>query len=381
MLKLFFKLSAALLLLIAGFFVYLGFADQPAPFPDGSTSAARVQAGPYAVASFSQDFVDTARETQAYRDFPGTSERLLASDVWYPAEATRAGPLLVFSHGFTSTRRNGRYLAEHLASHGFVVVAADYPLTSIAAPDGALIDDVVNQPGDVSFLIDSLLALAAESGHALSGKIDASRIGVLGISLGGLTSQLVGFHGVLRDERVGAVLSIAGPTSFLTDDFFAQADVPFLMLSGDLDALVPYASNALPVLEKDPGAELVTVHGGSHTGFSDGTRWVRSMKNTDAIGCWSVQRFVEEDADYSKLFGADDVGIDLSAKDALCEVDPLPETLHVLRQHMIARVVARGFFESTLSPDPGVRESAKRYLSLQLPRELAEVSYARSAGG
>lgn len=384
MIKRLFKGAFALLLvLLALFGAYLGyfaFFDQPQPFPNGSVSATRLQPGPYSVGYFKDSFVDVARPTQAYRNYAGSDERTLPSSVWYPKEsAAGASPILLFSHGFTSTRRNGRYMAEHLASHGFVVIAPDFPLTSVAAPDGALVDDVVNQPGDLSFLIDKMTELSGEAGHPLEAKVDGERVGVFGISLGGLTTQLVAFHPALRDPRIDAAVSIAGPTVNMTSAFFAGSSLPFLMLAGDVDALVPYATNALPVLEKNPSAELVTVHKGSHTGFSDGTRWIRGMHNTDAIGCWSVQRFVDPDADYSRLLGADEAGMDFSVKDELCKVDPLPATMHVLRQHRVALVVLRAFFERELAANAEVRARAARYLSEQMSGELADVSYARSA--
>ena len=43
----------------------------------------------------------------------------------------------------------------------------------------------------------------------------------MGLSLGGLTSTLLGFHPKWRDNRIGAVVSIAGPTAMLGEDFFS----------------------------------------------------------------------------------------------------------------------------------------------------------------
>jgi predicted dienelactone hydrolase len=194
-----------------------------------------------------------------------------------------------------------------------------------------------------------------------------------------LTSTLAGFHPEWRDPRIGAVLSIAGPSNFFTPTFFTHADVPFMMLAGDLDVLVPYASNAAPIPVKKPGAELATVRGGSHTGFSGGTAMLRGMKNTDAIGCWSVKRYVDADYQPEGLFGPAEIGVDYTAKNGLCEIDPLPRTINVLRQHMITTVVVAAFFEKTLSADSAVRRAAEVFLTEQAPAEIAEFSYERSA--
>lgn len=380
--KILLKILASFGVLLGLVALYVTFSHQPKPFTQGSESEARLAAGPWSVARLDEVFVDRDRPTQANGDYPGDDQRTLDGNVWYPFEA-EAGPrpLLVFSHGFTSARANGAYLAEHLASHGFVVVAVDYPLTSMRAPGGALVEDVINQPGDVSFLIDTLLGYSAVSGHALSGKIDPARIGVLGISLGGLTSTLVGFHPQWGDPRVGAVLSIAGPSNFFTARFFAAADVPFMMLAGDLDVLVPYKSNAAPIPDKKPGAELVTVSGGSHTGFSGGTALLRAMDNTDAIGCWSVGRYIDpnEQSQWQGLFGPEDFGIDYSAPNELCTIDPLPKTMNVLRQQMIARVVITAFFEAHLSSDAAVQGAAAKFLSTTGAAEIPELGYTRSA--
>lgn len=380
--KLLLKTLATVGILLALVAVYLTFSHQPEDFPAGSESAARLAPGPWSVASFDETFVDRDRPTQAHGDYAGDDQRSLNGGVWYPFEA-EAGPrpLLVFSHGFTSSRGNGVYLAEHLASHGFVVVAVDYPLTSMRAPGGALVEDVINQPGDVSFLIDTLLGYSAVSGHALSGKIDADRLGAVGISLGGLTSTLVGFHPQWRDPRIRAVLSIAGPTNFFTAKFFATADLPFMMFAGDLDALVPYASNAAPMLGKKPGTQLATIRGGSHTGFSGGTALLRAMNNTDALGCWSVGRYIKPNdvSQWQGLFGPEALGIDYSAANELCTVDPLPKTMNVLRQQMIARVVITAFFEQHLAAESTVQQSAEKFLRLAGGAEIPELSYVQSA--
>jgi dienelactone hydrolase len=386
-LKLILKILLGLALLLTALALWVSIAYRPEPFPAGSESAARLRDGPYDVGRFDEVFVDRERPTQANGDFPGSPQRELPGSVWYPLGSDASNrPLLLFSHGFTSLRSNGRYLAEHLASYGYVVAAVNFPLTSAWAPGGALVEDVLAQPGDLSFLIDTLSAYDRISGHALSGKVDNSRVGVFGISLGGLTSTLAAYHPQLRDPRIGAAVSIAGPSNFFTPRFFTHADLPFLMLAGELDVIVPWASNAEPLPRKNPGARLVTVLGGSHTGFSHGSAYARMLKNTDAIGCASVTRFIEEDANarWAGLFGDASLGFDYTVPDELCRVDPLPRAINVLRQQMIARVVVRAFFDSVFSPDPNARAAARAYLDASIDRELDDVAVsgvpARGAG-
>jgi predicted dienelactone hydrolase len=328
--------------------------------------------------------VDDSRPTNPNGDFEGASERTLEGRVWHPADGI-AGPypLVVYSHGFTSSWAGGAYLGQHLASLGYVVVSVNYPLTHFDAPGGPNVMDVVNQPADISFMIDSLLADSASAGHVLEGMVDGSRVGVTGISLGGMTSTLVAFHPDMRDARIGGSLSIAGPTSFLTERFFTFAEVPFLMLAGDIDALVPYPTNAAPVPDKVPGSELVTIAGASHTGFSGPASSLRWMDNPDAIGCYMVSDNVNEAVEqepWYDLIGSVEQGIDHEAMNELCLMDPLPPAMNVLRQHMITTVVVSSFFESLFAIDPKQRRDARVFLSRTLPNEVAEVSYQGTRG-
>ena len=356
---------------------------QPEPFPAGSQSAERLQPGPLTVQSHAVTFIDSSRPTAANGDFAGAVERRLEGMLWYPAE--RAGapyPLIVYSHGFTSTWEGGAYMAEQLASLGYVVVAVNYPLTNFSAPGGPNAMDVVNQPADISFMIDSLLADSATAGHKLEGMVDPARIGATGISLGGMTTTLVAFHPEKRDERITAALSIAGPTAVFTERFFSFAQVPFLMLAGDIDALVPYPSNAAPVPEKVPGSELVTVAGASHTGFAGPAAPLRWMDNPDAIGCYMVKNNIDESVEeepwYDRI-GTPEQGINYDAVNELCLMDPLPTALNVLRQHMITSVVVSSFFQSHFATDAAERDKARAYLSQTIATELAEVSYRAAA--
>ena len=367
---------AVALLLISGAVLVTG--KQAEPIPSDLETARWLQPGPFTVHSHEDSFIDSSRPTNPNGDFVGAPQRQLDGIVWHPASSDGGPfPLVVYSHGFTSTRDGGAYIQEFLASHGYVVVAVNYPLTNMNAPGGPNVKDVVNQPGDVSFLIDTLLEQSATPGHSLEDMIDASRIGVTGISLGGLTSTLAAFHPDWADGRIRASLSIAGPTALFTPEFFQHRDVPFLMLAGDIDALVPYPSNAAPVPEIVPGGELVTVTNASHTGFAGPAAALRWMDNPDALGCYMVLRNVEdgEPDTWYDLLGTPEQGINYDYQNELCLMDPLPEAMNPLRQHMITLVTVLSFFESKFAEDVVRKAEARRFLSDVLPSELADVSF------
>lgn len=373
-------LIGVVLLAIVAAVLVLG--KQPQPFTPGSNSAARLQPGSQQVLEYDETFVDASRPTAANGDYAGSRERRLDSTVWYPAERKYGPyPLLVYSHGFSSSRDGGAYLARHMASLGYVVVAPDFPLTNMYAPGGPNVRDVVHQPADVSFLIDRILEQGNRAGHVLEGRVDESRVGVFGLSLGGLTTELVSFHPELRDPRVGAALSIAGPTYIFAPRFYARSELPFLMLAGDIDALVPWASNAKPIPGVVPGGELVTIRNASHTGFAGPSALLRWLPNPDLVGCYLVERNLAgamQEPWYDQL-GTPEQGILYDAPNELCNRSPLPRAMNVLRQQMISTVVVASFFEREFSSSPAERTAASGYLQTTLPGELAEVSYQNAA--
>ena len=372
-------LVAVIILTVSCSILNLG--KQPAPFPPGSRSEAALQPGSLEVRRQEETFVDLSRSTDSNGHYAGATSRTLEGLVWHPASNAKGPyPLIVYIHGFSSNRKDGAYLAEQLASLGYVVVSVNYPLTHFMAPGGPNVRDVVNQPADVSFLIDSLLAQSATPGHKLTGMVDESRIGVTGISLGGLTTTLVAYHPDMRDTRIGAALSIAGPTALFTDTFFSHVQLPFMMLAGDIDSLVPYNTNAAPVLEKVPGSQLVTIENGSHTAFAGTARSLRWMSNPDAVGCYLVTRRITEATEepWIDLIGTETQGIDHNAINELCLMDPLPKAMNALRQQMITSVVVSNFFQSVFAPTAAQRTEAQAYLDQIMATELPEVSYGRA---
>ena len=144
----------------------------------GSESAQRLRHGPWDVERRDLRLVDDSRPTPANGAFPGAPARTLEASLWLPKKARGARPLVVYSHGFLSQRREGAYLAEHLASHGYLVASVDFPLSNGDAPGGPTVHDVAHQPGDVSFLIDALLGDGEAEEAAtptLSSRIDRGR--------------------------------------------------------------------------------------------------------------------------------------------------------------------------------------------------------------
>jgi dienelactone hydrolase len=377
------KWSFALLLLACLVAAGYWFVAIPATStPNGSESRARFNPGPYEVDGERFTIVDRDRATPAFDGSPERPERELDGELWRPADRALPGPLVIYSHGFLSFRQEAMYLARFLASHGYTVAAVDFPLTSIYALDDPQMVDVANQPGDVSFLIDYLLMRNADPGDPLFATIDSSRIAAAGISLGGLTSTLLTFHRALRDPRIAALVSIAGPTTLFTADFFTASEAPMLMIYGSADAIVPMAQNADPVMRMRPGTVLVTLADGSHAGFSLPTATVnRFMDNPDEMACRMVGEKMEgmdiaaQQGDFTAILGDAEDGIDLGRGIEFCTSPPIPLAMKAARQQMFTTLATHAFLESLFAEDAGARENARRYLLQVLPAENAgEVS-------
>ncbi len=360
-------------------------ASAPEPPPAGSESARRLGPGPLEVESVDRRFVDGSRRTDANGTFAGAPERTLEATLWYPLGQAAPHPLLVYSHGFMSMRGENVPLAELLASHGYVVVSVDYPLTNRRAPGGPNVADAVNQPGDIRFVIDQILGWS-ESERPFAGAIDQARIGALGLSLGGLTTTLVSFHPRLRDPRIRAALSIAGPSALFDAHFFASADLPFLMIAGTADVIVDYAANGQPLPGKIRRGGLLSVSGASHAGFAAFADMfpLRLLDSPDALGCWALEGRIAPPGTgahpFARLGGPEDgVVLDGNASPPCAHGAP-EEALPAGRQLMITRLAALAFFESHFARDPAERASQESFLTETLPRDFPEALYQKSGG-
>ncbi|MFO0139957.1 MAG: alpha/beta hydrolase, partial [Aphanizomenon sp.] len=123
-------------------------------------------------------------------------QRQIPLDVYFSSSASTNKPVIVFSHGRGSVKTDLRYLAEHLASHGYIVAALEHPgsnKTSFKAVNQnkkqlVAPQEFLDRPRDVSFILDELEKLNQTGNSPLQGKLATNNVMIIGHSFGGGTA-------------------------------------------------------------------------------------------------------------------------------------------------------------------------------------------------
>lgn len=258
------------------------------------------EAGKNSVQILNTNFNDTQRN------------RAIPVDIYWSQGASANRPVIVFSHGMGSVRTDMKYLAEHLASHGFIVAALEHPGSNenhvkTAIAGGPLIEpqEFLNRPKDVSFVLDELTKLNQNSGP-LQGKLATDNSLVVGYSMGGSTAlavagaefqlenlrkkclgNLVAFSfgetlqciasGLpestyqLRDPRIKRAV-VFNPTASLLfgETGVSKVEVPILLLAGSADKTTPAFREQIVPFSKMPDPKLLAgIVGGTHLSVKD----------------------------------------------------------------------------------------------------------------
>lgn len=167
-------------------------------------------------------------------------------------------PLVVFVHGAGAPPVFYEGLLQDLAAAGNVVVAPAMP-GSVDHSDMTALAALPFQPGRVEQVVD-----AVTSGPQRIAAADPERIVVLGHSLGGMTALATAFNSCCDDQRVDAVVAIAGQLATFPTGTWGDGTVPVLLVHGEDDETVPYRGSREALQQVGTSAYLVTVVDGDH---------------------------------------------------------------------------------------------------------------------
>ncbi len=163
----------------------------------------------------------------------------------------------MFAHGYHGAPSKFTQLFSAWAAAGYVVVAPQFPLTSTRPEPFDQVTDYVNQPADMSFVLDRVLA------SPLAAKIDADRIGAAGLSLGGGTIYGLVYNPCCLDKRIKSA-EIFDSMRFAFATPFGKNAIPVLIMHIDKDLALPYAKARQSFLDSAAPKFFTTFFGGIH---------------------------------------------------------------------------------------------------------------------
>lgn len=240
--------------------------------------------------------------------------RQIPVDIYWSTAATPDKPLIILSHGFSSVRTDLRYLAEHLASHGYVVAALEHPGSNQTNTDSALQgktsvmkpQEFLDRPKDISFVLDELEKLNQTANQPLQGKLATNNAMVIGHSFGGGTALEIAGAELqlerlkqrcqknlttfsegevmqciaqklpensyqLRDTRIKQAIALNPTTSLMFGETgLTKVQIPTLVLASSADKTTPALTEQIAGFDKIPSPKwLVGIVGGTHLSVKD----------------------------------------------------------------------------------------------------------------
>jgi predicted dienelactone hydrolase len=248
------------------------------------------------------------------KDLGLSSTYELNFDLYLPQDKPQPAPLVVVVQGFGATVDTYGYVAEQLASHGYVVASIEHLGTNLAERLAFSNEELsswitptefITRPLDVTHLLDELEDLVAKDPQ-WAARLNLNRVGVFGYSFGGYSALAIAGAEIdrsrlaaecrqknlntvlsfyfqcqaqylppinfqVRDPRIKAVFSIYPLTNpIFGPEGMSKIDIPTMILTGSQDTTVPPVQNQihpflwLETADKylallDPGTHFTTV--------------------------------------------------------------------------------------------------------------------------
>ena len=148
--------------------------------------------------------------------------------MYYPTNAGAKVGVIAIVPGFLSYQSSINWWGPRLASHGFVVITIDTYTTS---------DQPASRSRQQLAALDQVVALGNTSTSPIYNKVDGTRIGVMGWSMGG--------GGSLISTKSRPSIKAAAPQApWASLESFSSVTVPTLIFSCQSDIVAPVATHA-----------------------------------------------------------------------------------------------------------------------------------------
>ncbi len=242
-------------------------------------------------------------------------DRSVPAKIYFPKDAPAPCPVILFSHGLGGSREGYQYLGEQWAGCGYVSVHLQHlgsddavwkkapqeqrmPALGAAAKTLA---NALNRPRDVSFALDELTRLNADSSSPLHGKLDLAHVGAGGHSFGGYTVMAIAGQALgpqrsteLADPRIKSIVAMSAPVPPRdaspqgAEAAYPGIKTPVFHLTGTLDdspvGETKAADRRVP-FDHMKSAEtcLLILNGGDHMVFSGSAALRRGPREKDPV--------------------------------------------------------------------------------------------------
>jgi predicted dienelactone hydrolase len=193
--------------------------------------------------------------------------------IFAPVELSGGHPVILWGNGTGAKVSSYRPVLRHLATHGFVVVAANTPEAGTGAEMLACLDQVGK--------------------GSLAPKLDLSKVGAMGHSQGAWGAIQAG-----RDGRIKATAPIQPGGGNMRIEAVTAQSAPMLLISGGDDRIAPPARAQALIFRTAPVPVVwATLKGAGHLAPADdpGSRY------REATAAWFSWR-LKGDAEAAKLF-------------------------------------------------------------------------------
>jgi predicted dienelactone hydrolase len=195
-------------------------------------------------------------------------------------------PLVIVSHGYRGWPESMSYLAENLASKGYVVAGIDHgdlPFTDAAGFNASFALTASTRARDQQAVLATLTQMASAAGDRLGSVTDAERVALIGYSMGGfgaLATAGAGYDpgspayrnlpaGALADQadgkraadpRIRAVVAIAPwgaqpPHRAWSPQSMKRLKAPLMVIAGDQDDVSGYGEGIRWVFDNATSAD------------------------------------------------------------------------------------------------------------------------------